>query len=70
VSANERAEALRLEAFKRKKSQLDELGVNTMVTACANCRIILEEGVEHYAMDTEVISLTELLAEHLATDKS
>jgi Fe-S oxidoreductase len=70
VSANERAEALRLEAFKRKKSQLDELGVNTMVTACANCRIILEEGIEHYEMDTEVISLTELLAEHLATDKS
>lgn len=68
VSANERAEALRLEAFKRKKSQLEELGVNTMVTACANCRIILEEGIEHYEMDTEVISLTELLAEHLVSD--
>ncbi|MEJ2693476.1 MAG: (Fe-S)-binding protein [Candidatus Thiodiazotropha sp.] len=70
VSANERAEALRLEAFKRKKSQLEELGVNTMVTACANCRIILEEGIEHYEMDTEVVSLTELLSEHLVTDKS
>jgi Fe-S oxidoreductase len=69
VSANERAEELRLEVFKRKKSQLDELGVNTLVTACANCRIILEEGLEHYEMDTEVISLTELLAEHLVTDK-
>ncbi len=70
VSANERAEPLRLQAFKRKKSQLEELGVNTLVTACANCRIILEEGLEHYEMDTEVISLTELLAEHLVTDKT
>ncbi|MCU7845891.1 MAG: (Fe-S)-binding protein [Candidatus Thiodiazotropha sp. (ex Monitilora ramsayi)] len=65
VSANERAEPLRLKAFDRKKHQLEELGVNTMVTACANCRIILEEGLEHNEMDTEVVSLTELLAEHL-----
>lgn len=70
VSANERAEELRLQAFKRKKSQLDELGVDTLVTACANCRIILEEGLEHYKMETEVVSLTELLAEHLVTNKS
>ncbi|MCU7817140.1 MAG: (Fe-S)-binding protein [Candidatus Thiodiazotropha sp. (ex Rostrolucina anterorostrata)] len=65
VSANERAEPLRLQVFNRKKRQLDELGVNTLVTACANCRIILEEGLEHNEMDTEVISLTELVAEHL-----
>ncbi|MCG7865568.1 MAG: heterodisulfide reductase [gamma proteobacterium symbiont of Stewartia floridana] len=65
VSANERAEELRLEVFSRKKQQLDQTGVDTMVTACANCRIILEEGIEHYEMDAEVISLTELLAEHL-----
>ncbi|MEJ2393276.1 MAG: (Fe-S)-binding protein [Candidatus Thiodiazotropha sp.] len=70
VSANERAEELRLQVFKRKKRQLDELGVNTLVTACANCRIILEEGLEHYEMETEVVSLTELLAEHLVTSKS
>lgn len=70
VSANERAEELRLKVFDRKKHQLDELGVKTMVTACANCRIILEEGLEHNEMDTQVISLTELLAEHLVTDKS
>jgi Fe-S oxidoreductase len=69
VSANERAEELRLQAFKRKKRQLDELGVDTLVTACANCRIILEEGIEHYEMETEVVSLTELLAEHLVSDK-
>ena len=65
VSANERAEALRLKVFGRKKKQFDELGVNTVITACANCRIVLEEGLEHYEMDTEVIGLTELVAEYL-----
>lgn len=65
VSANERAEELRLKVFDRKRKQLDELGVQTMVTACANCRIVLEEGIEDREMDVEVIGLTELLAEHL-----
>lgn len=65
VSANDRAEQLRLTSFKRKKAQLDELGVHTMVTACANCRIVLEEGLEHYNMNVKVVGLTELLANHL-----
>ena len=66
VSANERAEPLRVKVFNRKKQQFEELGVKKVITACANCRIVLEEGLEHYdMMDTEVIGLTELLAEHL-----
>ncbi|MEW6132790.1 MAG: (Fe-S)-binding protein [Pseudomonadota bacterium] len=59
------AEALRFTAFKRKKSQLEETGVNTMVTFCANCRITLEEAIDHYEMDTQLLGLTELLAEHM-----
>ena len=70
VSANEDAEELRLKAFKRKKGQIEELGVNTMVTACANCRIVLEEGLEHYNMEVEVLGLTELLADHLVEDQA
>lgn len=65
VSANERAEQLRTVAFKRKKAQLEELGVKTMVTACANCRVVMEEAMEHYRMDVELVGLTELVAEHL-----
>ena len=65
VSANERAEELRIKVFGRKKKQLDELGVKTMVTACANCRLVLEEGLEHNEMDVDVIGLTELVAEYL-----
>ena len=39
--------------------------MNTVITACANCRIVLEGGLEHYEMDTEVIGLTELVAKYL-----
>jgi len=65
VSANEDAEEIRLIAFKRKKAQLDEVKPDKMVTACANCRIVLEEGLEHYQMDLPVVGLTEMIAEHL-----
>ncbi|MET0065484.1 MAG: (Fe-S)-binding protein [Candidatus Thiodiazotropha sp.] len=69
VSANERAEELRLKAFKRKKTQLDELNVETLVTACANCRLVIEEGLEAYHMEMPVVGLTEMIAEHLVEDK-
>lgn len=69
VSAIEEAEELRLEAFKVKKRQLEKTGAKTLVTACANCRIILEEGLEHYQMDIPVVGLTEMIAEHLAERK-
>ena len=70
VNTNERAEPLRLKAFNRKKSQLDHIGVKTMVTTCSNCRNVLEEGLEEYGMEVEVLSLTELLAEHLDDSKA
>jgi Fe-S oxidoreductase len=65
VSAIEEAEPLRLEAFKIKTRQLEQTGARTLVTACANCRIVLEEGLEHYKMDIPVVGLTETLANHL-----
>jgi len=68
VSANDRADPLRLKAFQRKKKQLDELNVGTLVTVCANCRTVLEEGLEHNHMDVEVIGLTGLIADHLTPD--
>ena len=66
VSTNERADELRLKVFQRKKDQLDAIGVDAMVSACSNCRIHLEDGLEAYHMDIPVLSLTETLAEHLA----
>jgi Fe-S oxidoreductase len=65
VSAVDEAGPLRLQAFKIKKSQLEETGAKTLVTACANCRIVIEEGLEHYKMDIPVVGVTETLASHL-----
>ena len=65
ASAIEEGEALRLEAFKKKKTQFDAVRPDRVVTACANCRIVLEESLEHYRMDIPVIGLTELIAEHI-----
>jgi len=69
VSANERAEPLKMAAFKRKKGQLEGLGVDILVTACANCRIVLEEGLEENDMELPVVGLTEMLADHLVEDE-
>jgi len=66
VSSNERADDLRLKAFNRKKEQLDAIQVEGLVSACSNCRIHLEDGLEEYHMDLPVLSLTETIAEHLA----
>ncbi len=68
VSANERADPIRKQVFSRKKQQLDAIGVQRIVTACSNCRNMLEEGLEANNMDDiEVLGVSELLAEYLVT---
>ena len=68
VSANERAEEMRLQVFQRKKEQLDAVKPDAILSACSNCRIHLEDGLEEYNMDIPLLSLTETIAEHLAED--
>ena len=65
VSSNERADEIRLKVFQRKKDQLDAIHVDGMISACSNCRIHLEDGLEEYHMEVPVLSLTETLAENL-----
>jgi len=65
VSSNERADEIRLKVFQRKKDQLDEIKPDAIVSACSNCRIHLEDGLEEYNMDIPLMSLTETLADHL-----
>ncbi|HXK57911.1 MAG TPA: (Fe-S)-binding protein, partial [Gammaproteobacteria bacterium] len=43
VSAIGDAEALRFKVFKRKKEQIEQTGASKLVTACANCRLVIEE---------------------------
>lgn len=68
VSANERADEMRLKVFERKKAQLDEVKPDAIISACSNCRIHLEDGLEEYNMEIPLLSLTETIAEHLAED--
>lgn len=65
VSSNERADDLRLKVFQRKKDQINEIQPEGIISACSNCRIHLEDGLEEYDMDIPLLSLTETLAEHL-----
>ncbi len=65
VSSNERAEELKMAAFKRKKAQIEEVEPERMVTMCATCRTQLEEGLEEFNMDIPVVGLTEMIADHL-----
>ena len=43
--------------------------MDTLVTACANCRLVMEEGLEEYKLEIPVVGLTEMIAEHLVEDK-
>ena len=65
VSSNARAEKLRITAFGAKKRQLDAVKPEALVTACGNCRNVLEEAIDEYEMVLPVLGLTELLAEYL-----
>lgn len=65
VSSNERADPLKMLAFKRKKAQIEEVAPERLVTMCATCRTQLEEGLEEFNMDIPVVGLTEMIADHL-----
>jgi len=69
VSSNERANALRLKVFSAKKRQLDAVNIEGLVTACSNCRHMLEDGLEDNDMhDIELLGITELIADHLVEE--
>ncbi len=70
VSSNERAEPLKMAAFKHKKAQIEEVAPERMVTMCATCRTQLEEGLEEFNMDIPVVGLTEMIADHLVEKAS
>lgn len=65
----EKAEPLVEKVFNRKRTQIEELDVTTVVTMCATCRNTLEEGIENNNMNIEVLGLTELVANHLLKEK-
>jgi Fe-S oxidoreductase len=68
VSAIRRAEKLRFAAFACKKQQIETARAEALVTACANCRNVIEDALDEYHMTLPVLGLTELIAQYLDPD--
>lgn len=67
VSANPRAEELKTAAFACKLKQVDDIGgIEMIVVPCANCRGTIEDGLDAFESDYEVISLGQLVAQTMA----
>ncbi len=65
VFANSRADEVRIKVFDKKRRQIEHTGVNTVVTACANCRMVMQEAFQHYGMNVNLQDITEIVAQHL-----
>lgn len=65
----EKAAPLMRKVFRRKRKQIEQLDVTTVVTMCATCRNTLEEGIEENNMNIEVLGLTEVVANNLLKEK-
>lgn len=57
---------IRLNAGKLKADQIRQTGANVVVTSCDNCRHQIRELSEHYGLNIEVTSISELVVEALA----
>lgn len=62
-----RAASLRQRAFEKKKEQVDEIGVESVVTACGSCRLNFMNGAVNVNWDKKIESLVELVGDNLAS---
>lgn len=65
VQAMGRAADVRHKVFKIKMDQVEATGATTLVSACSNCRLTMDESKAHYQWPHELGSLVEILADHL-----
>lgn len=65
VQAMGRAADVRHKVFKIKMDQVEATGANTLISACSNCRLTMDESKAHYHWPHEIGSLVEILADHL-----
>jgi Fe-S oxidoreductase len=56
---------IRLQAGKLKADQIRHTGAKIVVTSCDNCRYQIGELSEHYGLNIEVTSISELTAKAL-----
>lgn len=65
VQAMGRAADLRHKAFKIKIDQVQATGTGTLVSACANCRLTMDESKQYWNWGGGLESLVEIVAEAL-----
>lgn len=65
VQAMASAAPLRHEVFKIKIAQVEATGAESMVSACANCRLTMDESREVLDWQHEIKSLVEIVADQL-----
>ena len=65
VQAIGRAANVRHEVFRIKMKQVEETGADAMVSACSNCRLTMDESKAALGWDKQLMSLVEILADHL-----
>ena len=69
VQAMERAADLRHKVFQIKMKQVEDTGADMLISACANCRLTMDDSKDYWKWDRELESLVELLADHLIEDE-
>jgi Fe-S oxidoreductase len=69
VQAMERAADLRHKVFQIKMKQVEDTGADMMISACANCRLTMDDSKDYWKWDRELESLVELLADNLIEDE-
>ncbi len=70
VQAIGRAADLRYQVFKLKMDQVERSGAKTMVSACSNCRLTMDESKAHWQWPGGIDSLVEIVADHLLEDSA
>ena len=65
VQAMASASDLRHKVFRIKTEQVDKTGAQSLVSACANCRLTMDESKVALDWHTDIKSLVELVADQL-----
>lgn len=65
VQAMGRTAELRHQVFRIKMDQVAATGADILVSACANCRLTMDESANHWKWDRKLESLIEILAENV-----
>lgn len=67
VQAIVRSQPIRYKVFKIKTDQVAATGTDTLVSACANCRLTMEEAKDAIKWGGHLESIVEILADRLVT---